>query len=212
MFRRTARLVLGTLMGATLLGTALSSAASAAPADPDCGTKRVCVWSEANYTGKKKEVDTKAGQCYRLTATWPDGTSSRVASIYNNRSEVAQVEAFDDENCSNAPYALIRFKQGATGVSDRAKAIRVAPRCDGGRVCFYENGDFSGKSWASSPSLASVCYNSRHGGNVPHAIYNMTGNTVQTFSNDGWCFTNVGNIAVREFRSMPNGFKAFKLA
>ncbi|MFE0382129.1 peptidase inhibitor family I36 protein [Streptomyces inhibens] len=203
--RKSARLYRLAASAAAMLGV-IAGLATATPAQASadqCPQGKVCVWSEANYGGQFKVVQGQLGQCFGLNAAWPDGTSSRIGSLMNKHR--FQVEAFDNGSCSGKPYAEVKPGQSAATVSDRAQSIRVAPVCDQGLLCLYENGDYSGKGWTFAPNWSGVCYGAKSSDNVVgHAIYNRTSASLSTFTNNGLCTTNIGNIAVDEFRgNMP---------
>ncbi|MGW2492345.1 peptidase inhibitor family I36 protein [Streptomyces sp. NPDC001606] len=103
----------------------------------------------------------------------------------NNRSEVSQLEAFDNDSCQGQPYALMRYKNSAPKISDRAKSFRVAPVCDIGHVCIYENKDFTGKRWQIAPPYTNRCYSAADDA-WGYGFYNAT-NYTATFYRSVLC-------------------------
>ncbi|WP_285499068.1 peptidase inhibitor family I36 protein [Actinokineospora sp. NBRC 105648] len=153
----------------------LTSAALPAAADPppDCPDGNYCFWSQGSYQGKTKARTLPANTCFTPEVTWPDGTSSRIGSVYNNRTERSQLEAFDNPDCAGASYARVRYQQGSPQVSGRVKSLRIAPRCDVDRVCVYENADFTGAMWQVGVPYTNRCFHAE--GMRGKAYYNATG-------------------------------------
>ncbi|MGW5421661.1 peptidase inhibitor family I36 protein [Streptomyces sp. NPDC003943] len=187
MIKKLSHLIAVAALGSSAVLTlpASSSAAVSAASAPDCSAGYYCFYSEAEYEGKKKEVRPVPGTCYQASVSWPEGGVSRPASIYNNRSEVSQLEAFDNDTCNGSPYALLAYQQGASTVSDRAKSFRVAPRCDIGTVCIYENKDFTGKRWQISLPWTNRCYYNGED-SWGYGFYNNT-NYTATFYRSSLC-------------------------
>ncbi|MGW3499105.1 peptidase inhibitor family I36 protein [Streptomyces sp. NPDC001020] len=182
MIENIARLVAA--LGLSAAATAIPAQAAAADVH-DCSEGKYCFYSEPDYQGIKKEVALSPHQCYKANVSWPDGTSSRPAGIVNNRSELSQLEAFDRDSCQGQPYGLLRYKQSVPKISDRAKSFRVAPRCDIGSICIYENKDFTGKRWQVTPGRTNRCVDP--GGEAwGYGFYNAT-NYTATFYRSIFC-------------------------
>ncbi|GAA2192265.1 hypothetical protein GCM10009787_09050 [Streptomyces bangladeshensis] len=164
---------------------AMPGSARAAGDVHGCSEGQYCFYSEADFQGKKKEVRLQPYTCYKATVGWPDGSSSRPVGIVNNRTEISQLEGFDNDACSGRPYAHLRYREGVARISDRAKSFRVAPRCDIGSVCLYENKDFSGRRWQINPTHTNRCF---HAGDDVwgHGFYNATRYTA-TFYRSVFC-------------------------
>ncbi|MEU7093011.1 peptidase inhibitor family I36 protein [Kitasatospora aureofaciens] len=183
----------------------LPSAAPAQAAESQCSAGQVCVWSAPGFGGQFKVVKPKLGSCFQPATTWPNGTSSRIGSIANKHGYY-QIEAFDNDTCTGTPYAFV--KPGvSSSIGPRLKSLRFAPVCDPGQVCFYENTDFSGRSWSRSQLVGTVCYSAQATGVGPaHAVYNMFGRGVTLYTTAGICLGPNYYVGNGNYDASQNGY------
>ncbi|MEU5691086.1 peptidase inhibitor family I36 protein [Actinosynnema sp. NPDC020468] len=182
----------------TLVLVGSAAPALAEPAAPDCAEGNYCLWSGPDYTGQTKARALPVGQCLKPRVGWPDGTSSRLGSLYNNRTELSQLEGFDNDDCSGLPYAVVGYRQGVTSISDRLKSLRVAPRCSPGNICIYENKDFTGTRWEFGLSMTNRCFTASDD-TWGYAFYNATTYEATFYASVACTFLPVGPVAPRVF-------------
>ncbi|MET7684538.1 peptidase inhibitor family I36 protein [Streptomyces sp. NPDC005423] len=171
---------------ATVAAVALPAAAPAQATESQCSAGQFCVWSEANFNGQFKVAQAPLGKCFSPQTTWPNGTNTRIGAI-SNRTQF-QIEGFDNGQCSGQASSVLKPNTTAGSIGASLQTIRLVPACDQNQLCFYENADFSGKTWAVSGMTGTLCYNATAtNAQAPHAAYNRDYRSMKLWTTQGFC-------------------------
>lgn len=187
-------------------------APTAAQASPDqCEQGKACFWSEPDSEGQFRAGDRPpAGSCYGIELPWADGTKSRARTVTNRTKR--QIELFTNgAKCTGKPAKVIRSDQSDSDVSDSFGSFRVAPGCPEDTTCFYENADYTGKSWSARPEYYNRCQNAAGPGEVyARAAYNNRSSKATMFEGD-YCINNYADFGAYEFKAIGFNSGAFKM-